>query len=100
VLAFRLDVRVKPESSPLMHGWKQPPLPRVSLWGSVWIPQVLLFLVFVGSPLSASADDASFAGCRVASRNFVTGCLTKDVTRLPLLMRWRTRFASGCRPQR
>jgi hypothetical protein len=37
--------------------------------------------------------------CRVASRNFVTGCLTKDVTRSPPVIRRQTHFASGCRPQ-
>jgi len=37
--------------------------------------------------------------CRVASRNFVTGCLTKHVTHSPSVMRRKTRFASGCRPQ-
>jgi hypothetical protein len=50
---------------------------------------------------NSAMSDAGLRGgvVRVASRNFVTGCLTKDVTHSPSLMRRKTRFASGCRPQ-
>jgi hypothetical protein len=56
VPAFGLYVRVDPEPRPLMNGRKQSPLPRVNLKGSVGIQRALLFLVFIASPLSASAE--------------------------------------------